>query len=646
MAKPLNESERINYTIERISTKMSRDELNELYEQFSSDDDYVNFHIDNIEDTHNKYYITILNDEKGSPIKDSGEDRSYGFMRVKDALEFVNEYIDEGRCNSKTKAVMQQGYSKKSLDKYNDLVEQEEEESEVVNEFTKPSFEEVMNNIYMNDYRGSIYNEPDEYLPDELREDVGVIIPGIIDAREEYFEFVKRLKDRGKNGLGRSVYSKYEEYEEAVDLIEQYKQALYDKYGGKEEFFYAKQLGGMFGAYEYYPEIKPRFKRTQRNIKLSKGINLNELALVEDMGRRIREEYEEEINNIELDEEEVIVYENTPPKFKDLPEELKMFYTTDKYGINGFTHTDRFKSLRDYANEMTKSKDPEKQYEGYKILDELEREEIYYREQYSSEFVTVSDLDDLDEESIITQLEYDRIMYETNNDSYYADSVVDVTPEFLAYKTFVKNQLLASDDELNEKDPFDKTRICDVTEHAAKYVFDDVYKKKVDEQSKVNSAGDVLYRNNKEVSFENGKKAKVKSNESKVKHYVSEVVKETKRTIDNSNSNADIVHGRNTTTTLIDQHDICSIDGRGKFGDITSAFSIESTPKDMVKYMKNNETLAKRVYEVGSDNNVGDLFSERTNIDDFVNEISKSTKPMMTEDMIDKSMKNNRKVVR
>ena len=646
MAKPLNESERINYTIERISTKMSREELNELYEQFSSDDDYVNFHIDNIEDTHNKYYITILNDEKGSPIKDSGEDRSYGFMRVKDALEFVNEYIDEGRCNSKTKAVMQQGYSKKSLDKYNDLVEQEEEESEVVNEFTKPSFEEVMNNIYMNDYRGSIYNEPDEYLPDELREDVGVIIPGIIDTREEYFEFVKRLKDRGKNGLGRSIYSKYEEYEEAVDLIEQYKQALYDKYGGKEEFFYAKQLGGMFGAYEYYPEIKPRFKRTQRNIKLSKGINLNELALIEDMGRRIREEYEEEINNIELDEEEVIVYENTPPKFKDLPEELKMFYTTDKYGINGFTHTDKFKSLREYANEMTKSKDPEKQYEGYKILDELEREEIYYREQYSSEFVTVSDLDDLNDESIISQLEYDRIMYETNNDSYYADSVVDVTPEFLAYKTFVKNQLLASDDELDEKDPFDKTRICDVTEHAAKYVFDDVYKKKIDEQSKVNSAGDVLYRNNKEVSFENGKKAKVKSNESKVKHYVSEVVKETKRTIDNSNSNADIVHGRNTTTTLIDQHDICSIDGRGKFGDITSAFSIESTPKDMVKYMKNNETLAKRVYEVGSDNNVGDLFSERTNIDDFVNEISKSTKPMMTEDMIDKSMKNNRKVVR
>lgn len=635
-----------NYAIERIRKPMDRSKLNNLYDKFKSDDDYLSYHLETIEDTHHKYKITIVNDEEKCPIKNSDLTQSYGYMDKDKAIEFIEECIDNNRVSSKPKAVMQNGFNKKALDKYNSLVAREKEECDIVNKFTKPSFDDIMNNIYVNTYNGETYHTKDNDIPDDLREDVGVIIPGLIETREEYFEFVKRLKDRGKNGLGRSVYSKYEEYEEAVDLIEQYKQALYNKYGGKEEFFYAKQLGGMFGAYEYYPEIKPRFKRTQRNIKLSKGINLNELALVEDMGRRIREEYEEEINNIELDEEEVIVYENTPPKFKDLPEELKMFYTTDKYGINGFTHTDRFKSLRDYANEMTKSKDPEKQYEGYKILDELEREEIYYREQYSSEFVTVSDLDDLNDESIISQLEYDRIMYETNNDSYYADSVVDVTPEFLAYKTFVKNQLLASDDELNEKDPFDKTRICDVTEHAAKYVFDDVYKKKVDEQSKVNSAGDVLYRNNKEVSFENGKKAKVKSNESKVKHYVSEVVKETKRTIDNSNSNADIVHGRNTTTTLIDQHDICSIDGRGKFGDITSAFSIESTPKDMVKYMKNNETLAKRVYEVGSDNNVGDLFSERTNIDDFVNEISKSTKPMMTEDMIDKSMKNNRKVVR
>ena len=60
MAKPLNENDRINYTIERISTKMSREELNELYEQFSSDDDYVNFHVDNIEDTQSFFLSTWL----------------------------------------------------------------------------------------------------------------------------------------------------------------------------------------------------------------------------------------------------------------------------------------------------------------------------------------------------------------------------------------------------------------------------------------------------------------------------------------------------------------------------------------------------------------------------------------------------------
>ena len=45
-----------------------------------------------------------------------------------------------------------------------------------------------MNNIYVNTYNGSIFimNKEND-LPDELREDVGVIIPGIIDTREELF---------------------------------------------------------------------------------------------------------------------------------------------------------------------------------------------------------------------------------------------------------------------------------------------------------------------------------------------------------------------------------------------------------------------------------------------------------------------------
>lgn len=646
MPKPLNENDRVNYAIERISTKMSREELNKLYNEFKSDDDYVNFHLDNIEDTHNRYYITIMNDETKSPIKNSDENRSYGFIKVKDALEFINEYIDEGRCNSKTKAVMQQGYSKKSLDKYNNLVKQEALENEVVNNFTKPSFDDVMNNIYMNDYKGTIYNEPDEFLPDELREDVGVIIPGIIDTRDDYFEFVKRLKDRGKNGLGRSIYPKYEEYEEALELIEIYKQALYDKYGGKEEFFYAKQLGGMFGAYEYYPEVKPRFKKTQRNIKLSKGMNLNELALIEDMGRRIREEYEDEINEIELNEEEYIIYENTPPKFRDLPDELKIFYSTDKYGINGFTHTDKFKTLSEYADELIKSNDPEKQHEGYLIKDELDREELFYKEEFKSEFVSVSDLDNLTDKSLASQLEYDRLMFENDNNEYFVDSVIDTAQEFKAYREFVKNQLLVNGD-YDLTDPVDKTRIADLTEYAAKYVFDEAFKSKVEEYSKVNSAGDVCYRENKEITFNGNKdKSEIKANESKVKHYIGEVIKKTRNSIDYANSNADIVNGRNSNTTLIDQHDITSYDTERKISDIGSSFNVDTNPKEILKYMKNNETLAKRVYEVGSDNNVGDLFSERTSIEDFADEISKSSKPMLTEKMIDKSMKNSRKVVK
>ena len=276
MAKKVNNNDkRINYKIERIRTPMSREKLNDLYKELKSEDDYVNYHLDLIEDTHNRYMITIMNDDSTSPIKNSDETKSYGFMKPSEALEFVTNYIDEGRTNSKPKAVMQNGYSKRSADKYKELVEYEREEGKVVNSFTKPTFEDIMDNVYVNTYNGSTYHLPDEELPDDLREDVGVIIPGLIDTREEYFEFVKRLKDRGRNGLGRSIYERYEDYEEAVDIIEQYKQALYDKYGGKEEFFYAKDLGGMFGAYEYFPTVKPRFKKTARNIKMDRGINLN-----------------------------------------------------------------------------------------------------------------------------------------------------------------------------------------------------------------------------------------------------------------------------------------------------------------------------------------------------------------------------------
>ena len=637
MAKKMTEKDRINYKIERIRTEMSRDELNNLYEQFSSDDDYVNYHVDNIEDTHERYLITIMNDEMKSPIKDSQEDTHYGFMPVKDALEFITTYIDEGKCNGKRKAVMQNGYSKKSVDKYKELVEQEAREGKVVTEFTKPSFDDIMDNIYMNDYNGTTYHNKDEDLPDELREDVGVIIPGLIENKEEYFEFVRRLKDRGKEGLGRTIYNKYEDYEEAVELIEQYKQALFDKYGGKEEFFQAKELGGMFGAYEYYPTVKPRFKKTARNIKLDKGINLNSLALVTDMGRRIREEYEEEINQYEVDHEYVI-YENTPPKFKDLPEELQMFYKTDKYGINGFTHTNKFKSLYEYAHELTRTDDPEQQAEGYRIIDMIEREEYANLDTYKSEFVDIVDVDELSTFAALSQFQYDKLMKEHKYKMDVVDSLVDTIEVEKGYMTFAKNQIQLIEDQKEESYMTDND-LKEKVEHARRYIFDERYRNKQDELDKLNRAGDILIEKEKhekkakgEHTFGSGRK----EGDSLIKHYVNELIKSTSSTINAMYSNADNV---NTTTSYVDTHEC----GYGSLSIDGSMLDLEATPEQLLKYMKNNELLAKRVYEEGSDKKVGQTFSERTNIDDFINEVKESTKPMITEELIKEGLENKRK---
>ena len=636
MAKKVSsEDKRINYKIERIRTEMSREELNRLYNEFKSEDDYVNFHLDMIEDTHSRYMITIMNDEEKSPIKNSNEERSYGFMKPSDALEFITEYIDEGKPNSKPKAVMQNGYSKRSLDKYRETVQREAEEGSAVNSFTKPTFEDIMNNVYVNTYNGSTYSMKDEELPDDLREDVGVIIPGLIDSREEYFEFVKRLKDRGRHGLGRSIYDKYEDYEEAVDIIEQYKEALYNKYGGKEEYFHARDLGGMFGAYEYYPTVKPRFKKTARNIKLDRGINLNELALVTDMGRRIREELDEEINGVEV-EHDYVIYEKTPPKFKDLPDELKLFYKNDRYNINGFTHTNKFKKLEVYARELIATNDSEKQMEGYRILEGIANDMIANAPIYHSEFVDVADTDSLSMEAVMNQFEYDKKLYETGYDVEYVDGTMESVEEEKAFRKFVEYQIL-SEGKYNMENPMDKTRVKDMVDYASKYVYNDAFRRMEEEKSKVNSAGDVLYRNVKEINFNReSDRSKYKASESKIHAYVREIADAARQSLDNMNSNAD-----NVNQSTVDIHDIT---GYGSDSIMGGGFEMTANPSSVLKYMKNNDMLAKKIYELGSDREVNDMFSERTNIDDFVNEAITVTKPMITEAMINKSLKNNRRV--
>ena len=639
MAKKVNNNDkRINYKIERIRTPMSREKLNDLYKELKSEDDYVNYHLDLIEDTHNRYMITIMNDDSTSPIKNSDETKSYGFMKPSEALEFVTNYIDEGRTNSKPKAVMQNGYSKRSADKYKELVEYEREEGKVVNSFTKPTFEDIMDNVYVNTYNGSTYHLPDEELPDDLREDVGVIIPGLIDTREEYFEFVKRLKDRGRNGLGRSIYERYEDYEEAVDIIEQYKQALYDKYGGKEEFFYAKDLGGMFGAYEYFPTVKPRFKKTARNIKMDRGINLNELALVTDMGKRIREELDEEIDQIEVNHEYTL-YENTPPKFKDLPDDLKLFYKNDKNDINGFTHTKRFKSIEDYAQELIRSKDSDKQMEGYRILEGIANDILANQPLYHSDFVDVIDSDDLSINALISQYQYDKLLHETDYNVDYVDEMIGTVESEKAFRKFVEEQIIAEHG-YDINNPMDKTRVKDMVDYASKYVFDTGFRRMEDEKSKVNSAGEVLYRNNKQIGF--GKeedRSKVKSNESKLQAYVREIGNLAKDSLNRMNSNADVVSRQQGESTI----DIHECTGYQTLDAVNGSFTLEPTPTALLKYMKNNEMLAKKIYEISSDRKVDNMFSERTNIDDFVNEAKTVSKPMITGNMIDKSLQSNRK---
>lgn len=639
MAKKVNNNDkRINYKIERIRTPMSREKLNDLYKELKSEDDYVNYHLDLIEDTHNRYMITIMNDDSTSPIKNSDETKSYGFMKPSEALEFVTNYIDEGRTNSKPKAVMQNGYSKRSADKYKELVEYEREEGKVVNSFTKPTFEDIMDNVYVNTYNGSTYHLPDEELPDDLREDVGVIIPGLIDTREEYFEFVKRLKDRGRNGLGRSIYERYEDYEEAVDIIEQYKQALYDKYGGKEEFFYAKDLGGMFGAYEYFPTVKPRFKKTARNIKMDRGINLNELALVTDMGKRIREELDEEIDQIEVNHEYTL-YENTPPKFKDLPDDLKLFYKNDKNDINGFTHTKNFKSIEDYAQELIRSKDSDKQMEGYRILEGIRNDILANQPLYHSDFVDVIDSDDLSINALMSQYQYDKLLHETDYNVDYVDEMIGTVESEKAFRKFVEEQIIAEHG-YDINNPMDKTRVKDMVDYASKYVFDTGFRRMEDEKSKVNSAGEVLYRNNKQIGF--GKeedRSKVKSNESKLQAYVREIGNLAKDSLNRMNSNADVVSRQQGESTI----DIHECTGYQTLDAVNGSFTLEPTPTALLKYMKNNEMLAKKIYEISSDRKVDNMFSERTNIDDFVNEAKTVSKPMITGNMIDKSLQSNRK---
>lgn len=645
MATKMTNSKETNYKITRIRPPMKRDELDKLANELKSDDDFVNYHLDTISDTNNKYMITIMNDEFKSPKKNSNEERSYGFMKVMEALDFVNDYIDAGKANSKPKEVMRNGYSKRSADKYNMIVEQEEQESKAVGEFTKPTFDDIMNNIYVNVYNGDTYNNKDELLPDELREDVGVIIPGLIENQKEYFEFVQRLKDKGKTGLGRSIYDKYEDYLEATELIETYVKAVYDKYGGVEEYYNAKELGGMFGAYEYMPNIKPRFKKSLRNIKLDRGMNLNELANVKDMGARIREELDEEINQLEVDYD-YIEYKKAPPKYKDLPEDLKLFYKTDQYGNNGFTQIKQFKKMEQYANDLIRNGKEQDIEEGYRILDMLDKERIASSEIYMSDFVDIlDDTTELGVKEVVNQLDYDKMLSDSNYDIDYVDNNYDTTESYKVFKNYMKEYICGVNG-FDMDNPTHKSQIEDLSEYATKYMFNSRFRQMEDEKKQVNSAGDVLYKNNKEITFgPESTRETSRANESKIQTYIRKIAKRTQESLEMINSNADTMGYTAIDAPTMSVRDITNTSYNSTVDSIMNGFELNPKASELVKYMKNSDELSKKIYELSSDKDAEDMFSPRTGLDEFVDLAMETTKPFMTENMLETAIKNKKRGV-
>lgn len=624
--------------VNKIREPMNREALDKIVENLKSDDDYVNYHLKNIEETPKNKFIIILSDEypKNNKNMFSEEPSSVLYLTPEAAYDNINTYLDEGKASAKPKEVMRNGYNKASQDAYYRLVEQEKEESKYVKEFTQPSFEDVFDNIYVNTFNGDTYNMKDEDIAIELRDNVGVIIPGLIDNQEEYFEFVKRLKDKGKNGLGRSIYEKYEDYQEALDLISTYINAVYDKYGGKEEFYNAKDMGGLFGGYEYIPEIKPRFKKTLRNLKLDAGLPPVEYKIPENLGYRILKDGEKEFGNLDNDiDNDFEIYEETPPKFRDLPDDIKLLYENDKEGNNGIQMIRNFKSYEEYARDLLRTKKSDKMREAYYILQDIENKRIMESDIYESMFPDSlnGDYDELEPDQIIRQFDYDKMVYEYGET--YADRNYDTTEAQKAYKEIMKQAVAVmnglegeKDDILYEKD------IEDSAEYAVKYMYDLRFRNIEDEKRKaaIEAAGDIYSINGKTIFGENNRE-RVKKGDSAVETYIRELSKNVEDTIEYVEANAEMGDYRSVS-------DITSYNN--SFNVVEPDFKIEPEPESIYKYAVRDRNLAKRIYELSGGEDTNDMFSPRTNIKDFVDQASTPCNPVITDELINEVKWNQR----
>lgn len=623
--------------VNKIREPMNREDLDKIVENLKSDDDYVNYHLKNIEETPKNKFIIILSDEEPKNNKNiyNEEPSSVLYLTPEAAYDNINNYLDEGKASAKPKEVMRNGYNKTSQDAYYSLVEQEKEESKYVKEFTQPTFEEMYDNIYVNTFNGDTYNMKDEDIAVELRDNVGVIIPGLIDNQEEYFEFVRRLKDKGKNGLGRTIYEKYEDYQEALELISTYINAVYDKYGGKEEFYNAKDMGGLFGGYEYIPEIKPRFKKTLRNLKLDAGLPPVEYKIPENLGYRILKDGEKEFGNLDNDiDNDFEIYEETPPKFRDLPDDIKLLYENDRNGNNGIQMIRNFKTYEQYAEDLIRSQKPENMREGQRILQDIENKKIMESDIYESMFPDSfnGDYDDLKTDQVIRQFDYDKMVYEHGEE--FADRNYDTSAAEKAYKEIIKQAITVMNGWESEKDNIVyEQEIEDSADYAVKYMYDLRFRNLEDEKHKtaMKAAEDIYTVNGKTIFGENNRH-RVKKGDSAIELYIEELSANVQDTIEYMESNAETGEYRSTSDVV----------GYKEYNNIDSDFNIDPEPEAIYKYAIRDRNLAKRIYELSGGEDENDMFSPRTNINDFIEQASTPCNPVITNDLIHEVKWNQR----
>lgn len=687
------------YAIKRINEPLSREELEKIANSIQSEEDCINYHMSQLEslDKNDKMVIILDREE---------DEKCYKELKKPEAKLYFENLLDSGRVNSKPKEVTRMGYSQSSKIQFDEMVKQEKEETKHINDFTIPTFDEVWDNVYVNTYNGDIYNETPDQLPDELREGVGVIIPGIIDKEEDYFDFVKRLKDKGKDGLGRTIYDKYEDYIEATEIIGTYIQAVYDKYGGKEQFYQAKDLGGLFGGYEYIPTVKPRYKKTKRNMRMAAG-ELSDDAfstIIPDLGARIWEErqqmmrekveedsckYEDDLGARIWEEREAAMRQEMVDEYGE--EYVEQYYDEDEedddnwfiddyyeeyniiddddeedyyyenndeiiilddvpeefYQSSLYDQISKFKSNTEIIKKLLRSSELEDVRTARRMIYEMENEEYFNTEIYDSDFVDIlgRDAECMPINAVINQYAYDKTLHDFGTEA--ADDMAASNPEIQnAYRDMMKSRaevMYGWDKEYNI------TEIEEYSDYETKYMYDESFKQIEDERKKIGRVGDNILRK-KDPSMIFGEERKtLNSNDNELKAYIRKLSDSVRIALEFLKKNADTDDYTGYQSAFDVGYEAATKSSNVNIDEQIASFELPFEPIEMLKYAENNMDLAQRLYEFTIDeddvNDAEIMFNDRCDIEEFAKLASKECKPMITEELIDNILSRKKRKI-